>query len=114
MFHVEHFPKMFHEEDDADDQVESGRVASGEVASWQDVEEGKRETKNQRRSALGVHLPLRLFASLHRIASRNLFIPGRMEGPSPSFGDRPANHAMESPGHPNRAQVDVDDDCPDY
>src|SRR5580698_8303286 len=102
MFHVEHFPEMFHK-----------RKSRKDLEEVEGIEEEKLGAKTNGRSALGVHLSLRLFAGLDGIAPRNLFVPARMEGPSPGLGDRPANHAMESSGFPNRAQVDVDDDCPD-
>src|SRR5579862_7422253 len=49
-----------------------------------------------------------LFVGLLGVASRHLFVPGGVKSPSPSFGDRTANHCLESPGFADGALVDVD------
>jgi len=47
--------------------------------------------------------------SLLRVSSRDLLVPGGVEGPRPGFADSSANHRLESARLADRAQVDVDE-----
>ena len=70
-----------------------------------------------RRSLLrfaAVHLAARFFAGLLRVASGDLLIPSGMEGPSPGFAYRAANHRLECAGLAERALVDVDEDAAEH
>src|ERR1700735_891831 len=52
----------------------------------------------------------RFFASLTRIASRNLFVPSGMKRPGPGFAHCSANHRLKCARLADRAQVDVNED----
>jgi len=61
-----------------------------------------------------VHFPSRFFAVLLRVSSRDLLVPGGVEGPRPGFADSSANHRLESARLADRAQVDVDENSAEH
>jgi len=60
------------------------------------------------------HLAAGFFASLLRVASGDLLVPGGVEGPGPGFADCSANHCIECARLADRAQVDVDEDSAEH
>ena len=60
------------------------------------------------------HLAAGFFASLLRVASGDLLVPGGVEGPGPGFADSAANHCLERAWLADRALVDVDENAAEH
>src|SRR6266849_2724227 len=60
------------------------------------------------------HLAAGFFASLLRVASGDLLVPGGVEGPGPGFAYGAANHCLECARLPDRALVDVDENSAEH
>ncbi len=61
-----------------------------------------------------VHSSACFFVGLLRVAPGDLLVPCRMEGPSPRFAHRAANHGLESARLADGAQIDVDEDAAEH